>query len=105
MNNLKCFAIVAALLVGGASMAMAQNGLPTGGESPVAGGAAGDAPSPNNYAPPATPSQYIPGQYYNYYQGQGPAAGNAAWCERHYRSYNPATGMYRGFDGVMHRCR
>ena len=33
---------VAALLVGGSSLAMAQNGLPTGGEPPVAGGAAGN---------------------------------------------------------------
>jgi hypothetical protein len=29
------------LLVSGISLAMAQNGLPTGGEHPVAGGAAG----------------------------------------------------------------
>jgi hypothetical protein len=41
MSTLKGFAIVAALLVGGISIAMAQNGLPTGGEHPVAGGAAG----------------------------------------------------------------
>jgi hypothetical protein len=34
--------IVAALLVGGATLAMAQNGPATGGEPPVAGGAAGN---------------------------------------------------------------
>jgi hypothetical protein len=33
--------IVAALLAGGISLAMAQNGPATGGEHPVAGGAAG----------------------------------------------------------------
>jgi hypothetical protein len=41
MTTLKSFTIVAALLVAGTSLAMAQNGLPTGGEHPVAGGAAG----------------------------------------------------------------
>jgi hypothetical protein len=40
MTTLKTVTIGAVLLAGGAS-AMAQNGLPTGGESPVAGGAAG----------------------------------------------------------------
>jgi hypothetical protein len=41
MTTLKTVTIVAVLLVGGASLAMAQNGLPTGGERPVAGGANG----------------------------------------------------------------
>jgi hypothetical protein len=41
MTTLKTVAIAAVLLVGGASLAMAQNGPATGGESPVAGGAAG----------------------------------------------------------------
>jgi hypothetical protein len=43
MTTLKGVAIVTALLVAGISLAMAQNGLPTGGEHPVAGGAAGGA--------------------------------------------------------------
>jgi hypothetical protein len=38
---LKNLTIVAALLATGTSLAIAQNGLPTGGEHPVAGGAAG----------------------------------------------------------------
>jgi hypothetical protein len=41
MSTLKSLTIVAALLTGGTSLAMAQNGLPTGGQSPVAGGANG----------------------------------------------------------------
>jgi hypothetical protein len=41
MNTLKTLTIVAALLAGGASLAIAQNGPATGGEHPVAGGAAG----------------------------------------------------------------
>ena len=46
MTILKFLTIVAALLVGGASLAVAQNGLPTGGEAPVGGGAAGGPPGP-----------------------------------------------------------
>jgi hypothetical protein len=42
--------------------------------------------------------------YRLYSSAAGPAAGGAAWCEDHYRSYNPATGLYRGFDDLMHRC-
>jgi hypothetical protein len=42
MTTLKTtLTIMAALLAGGTSLAMAQNGPATGGESPVAGGAAG----------------------------------------------------------------
>ena len=41
MTTLKILTIVAALLAGGTSLAMAQNGLPTGGQRPVAGGANG----------------------------------------------------------------
>jgi hypothetical protein len=41
MTALKALTIVAALLACGTSLAMAQNGLPTGGERPVAGGANG----------------------------------------------------------------
>jgi hypothetical protein len=41
MTTLKTLTIVAALLVSGTSLAMAQNGPATGGQSPVAGGANG----------------------------------------------------------------
>ncbi len=41
MSTLKTLTIVAALLAGGTSLALAQNGLPTGGQRPVAGGANG----------------------------------------------------------------
>jgi hypothetical protein len=34
-----------------------------------------------------------------------PVAGaDAAWCQAHFRSYNPATGTYLGFDGQYHSC-
>src|SRR6516164_888853 len=41
MTTLKTLTIVAALLAGGTSLAIAQNGPATGGQSPVAGGANG----------------------------------------------------------------
>jgi hypothetical protein len=41
MTTLKTLTIVAALLAGGTSLAIAQNGPATGGERPVAGGANG----------------------------------------------------------------
>jgi hypothetical protein len=41
-TTLKSLTIVAALLAGGTSLVMAQNGLPTGGYPSVAGGAAGN---------------------------------------------------------------
>jgi hypothetical protein len=56
MTMLKSLTIVTVLLAGGTSFAMAQNGLPTGGEPPVAGGAGGN---------PGVPG---PG-YYGYYLG------------------------------------
>jgi hypothetical protein len=45
-TTLKSLTILAALLAGGTSLAVAQNGLPTGGEPPVAGGAGGNPAVP-----------------------------------------------------------
>jgi hypothetical protein len=46
------------------------------------------------------------GGYYDYAQSPGaaPAAGSVAYCEARFRSFDPSTGMYRGFDGAMHPC-
>jgi hypothetical protein len=41
MTGLKNLTIAAVLLIGGTSLAIAQNGPPTGGQSPAAGGANG----------------------------------------------------------------
>ena len=43
MTTLKSLMMVSALLLGGASLAVAQNGPATGGQAPVAGGAAGNS--------------------------------------------------------------
>jgi hypothetical protein len=61
---------------------------------------------------------YAPGYTYDYgapaytYDYAAPAytydyvapRGDAGWCEAHFRSYNPATGMYLGYDGRYHSC-
>jgi len=47
MTTLKSLIMVSALLVGGASLAVAQNGPAAGGQPPVAGGAAGNPAAPD----------------------------------------------------------
>ena len=39
-------------------------------------------------------------------RARGPVVSDDAveYCMRRFRSYNPNTGLYRGFDGYMHRC-
>jgi BA14K-like protein len=32
------------------------------------------------------------------------AGPDSSWCAAHYRSYDPATGTYLGFDGLRHPC-
>jgi hypothetical protein len=76
MTTLKTLTIVAALLAGGTSLAIAQNGPATGGQPPVAGGA-------NGY----------PGYGYGY--GGGWYAGAPVYGYRGYRSYRPLYGYYR----------
>jgi hypothetical protein len=46
MSVLKKLLIITALLAGGSSLAMAQNGNPTGGYPPVMGGAGGNPAVP-----------------------------------------------------------
>jgi hypothetical protein len=66
MTILKCFAVVAALL-GGISLAMAQNGPATGGEHPVAGGAAGGGPAYGYYHHRHFYNYYRPHHRYRHY--------------------------------------
>ena len=64
--------------------------------APLAGFAAGAilggalaAQRPYYYGPPAY--AYEPG-------------GSVAYCEQRFKSYNPATGLYLGYDGDYHPC-
>jgi hypothetical protein len=58
--TLKGLTIIAALLAGGSSLAMAQNGLPTGGEPPVAGGGNGNPAVPGFNQAPGAPGYGAP---------------------------------------------
>jgi hypothetical protein len=89
MTMLKSLTIVAVLIAGGTSLAIAQNGLPTGGESPVAGGAGG-----GGWGYPGGVYGY-PGYGYGYYPAYGygyyPAYGYMDYPAYSYRTY-PAYG-------------
>jgi hypothetical protein len=58
----------------------------------------------------AAPYYYGPGPYYygepyEYGPGYYPAPGyEGAYCARRYRSYDPATGTFLGYDGLRHPC-
>ncbi len=46
---------------------------------------------------------YGPGYAYEPTYAYAPGGG-VAYCEAHFRSYNPATGTYLGYDGRYHPC-
>jgi hypothetical protein len=58
------------------------------------------------YAPPAAAYgySYDPGyQAAPGYQG-APDSDDVAYCQQRFRSYDPATGTYLGYDGLRHAC-
>jgi hypothetical protein len=78
--------------------------------APARSAAAGSA-GPTNYAyDPYSQGPYNgPGPYYNYAGGPGFAggpmnSGAIGACQARFRSYDPNTGTYLGFDGVRHPC-
>ena len=44
------------------------------------------------------------GNGYGYGAGQGYGGGHVEWCLNRYRSYDPASDTYMGYDGYRHRC-
>lgn len=78
MRTVKGLAMIA-LLFGGTSLAIAQSGPPTGGQPPVAGGAAGNPANPGPPGPGAMPG------------GPGPSVQSAA-PSPYLRSAAPPTG-------------
>jgi hypothetical protein len=59
----------------------------------------------------AGPNGYGGGNYFNFAPGlgygavAGPADQSAiGWCQARFRSFDPATGTFLGFDGVRHSC-
>lgn len=75
-------AAVAAGVIGGLALGAVIAGA-AGAPPPVA-----YAPPPPAYAPPPPP----PGDWY-------------AYCASKYRSFDPATGTYLGYDGFRHPCQ
>jgi hypothetical protein len=51
-------------------------------------------------APYYPPAAYGPG----YYPAPAYGGDGAAYCASRYRSYDPATGTFLGYDGVRHPC-
>jgi hypothetical protein len=78
MRTVKSLAMIA-LLFGGTSLAIAQSGPPTGGQPPVAGGAAGNPANPGPPGPGVMPG------------GPGPSVQSAA-PSPYLRSAAPPTG-------------
>jgi hypothetical protein len=61
----------------------------------------GYGPYPYYYAPPPPVVYGPPAAVY----GGAPVAGDAAaYCAQRYRSYDPASGTFLGYDGVRHPC-
>jgi BA14K-like protein len=84
-------------------------GIGAGAAAVVTGALIGGAIASQNqgyYYPPQTYSGYSdPGYVYSdaapagYYNGD-----SVAYCEQTYRSYDPSTGSYLGYDGYRHAC-
>lgn len=73
---------------GGGNAAAGIAGFATGA---IIGGAL--ASQPRYYAP-----GYGPGPAY------GPSPDAVAYCQSRFKSYDPASGTYMGYDGVRHSC-
>jgi len=82
------------------------------------GGGLGFAYAPFSYddSPGYSTYAYEPGYDYSYsysspgyydygYAAPAPApGGDVAYCEQRFRSYDPASGTYLGYDGIRHSC-
>ena len=62
------------------------------------------APGPYYYGPPPPPPVYYGAPAASVYGG-APVAGDAvAYCMQRFRSYDPRSGTYLGYDGQRHPC-
>jgi hypothetical protein len=80
-----------------------------GAAGTILGGAAALATLPfgsySGYYYPSYGSYGYPGWNNAYAYAPDYGSGrDAGYCERHFRSYNPSTGMYLGYDGRHHSC-
>jgi hypothetical protein len=74
----------------------------------AAGAIIGGALASGPYYGPGYAYDYDYGPDYAYAPGpvviERSGGGAEAYCEQRFRSYNPATGMYLGYDGEHHPC-
>lgn len=118
LSGTAAFALTAATVLVSAAPASAapwgwHRGWGWGWPGAVAAGVVGGAVAA------ATSPLWAPGYYsgyYDYYPGYGPSyaytaptvvvqnGGSVAYCQQRFRSYNPSTGMYLGYDGRYHPC-
>ena len=49
-------------------------------------------------------SGYAPGYYDDGYVAVAPGGGGDGYCMQRYRSYDPASGTFLGYDGLRHPC-
>ena len=88
------------------------SGIGVGAAALAAGAIIGGAMQQNQGYYPAEP---YPAESYPVYSDQGPGydgagpqvasdADSVAYCQRIYRSYDPASGTYLGYDGLRHPC-
>jgi BA14K-like protein len=91
---------------GGAAVGAGIAGFAAG--ALLGGAIAGSRYYDYGYAPGYYDDGYAPGYYDDAYAPGvvvGPAAGNAEdYCIQRFRSYNPSTGLYLGYDGRYHPC-
>jgi hypothetical protein len=72
--------------------------------APLAGGLIAGALIGGALAAPYYAPGYYPGPVYGV-PAYGPPPGNAiAYCMQRFRSYDPASGTYLGYDGYRHPC-
>ena len=58
--------------------------------------------------PPAAHSRgypHSPGYNYSYGYSPNQGGGDVGYCMRRFRSYDPRSGTYLGFDGLRHPCK
>ena len=90
--------IVAGAIIGGAI----ASSRPTYGYGPGPYGYSGYAAP--GYVQPGYVEDDIDDGYVAVAPGGGGGGGAAAYCAQRYRSYDPASGTFLGFDGLRHPC-
>jgi hypothetical protein len=77
----------------------------------VAGAVVGGAIASQSYGYYGGPGYYGSGYYDDGYYDDGAAVavvpdggGDDAYCRQTYRSYDPGSGTYLGYDGLRHPC-